>query len=99
MAKPRLIEQGNNSDEALRGYFETHKKIVDKINALQSDLKDNLNSAKGAGFLKTAIRQAYKQLVESEEHRQVRKEIESATKQYVEIAADLFAHADRENAA
>lgn len=98
MAKKAPTEEGGNSDEALRGYIENHAKLQRQIDAISGKQKDNLNDAKKAGFLKTAIKKAYKQCSESEEQSQVRKEIEEATKHYVEIAADLFAHADQQAA-
>lgn len=95
----KKVEEGSNSDEALRGYMENHAKFDRQIDAIRGKQKDNLNDAKKAGFLKTAIRKAHKELTESEEQSQVRKEIADATKHYVEIAADLFAHAEKEEAA
>lgn len=80
---------GDNSDARVQEYvkFVTEKKR--KIAALNGEIKDKLNEAKGEGFSKMAIRGAVKVLEMTEEQKQAKKEVDSAILAITAACADL----------
>jgi uncharacterized protein (UPF0335 family) len=80
---------GSNSDELIKKYVQNVARWKNEISEISGKIKDELNSAKQDGFLKTSIHNAVKNLRMSEDQRQARDEIDSETQRITELCADL----------
>jgi uncharacterized protein (UPF0335 family) len=79
----------DNFDALLRDYVEKVAKKENSIDGIRGELKDILNEAKNAGFLKTSIRKAVRKLRMTQEQIQAKTEVDEAAEQYFNLCKDL----------
>jgi uncharacterized protein (UPF0335 family) len=80
------------NEQAINNLITRIVNLEEHIADLRGEVKELYNEAKEGGHLKGALRLVVKRMLESAEKRQAREAIEAEAMQ---IAPDLFAHADR----